>query len=137
MQKTSSLKLLFVVIFDVIFCISLILAFAFILFKTGINSYKLTSYLILLSTGIFSGFLTSNTFETKKLLKSYLVSTVFFIIYLACCLNLNEELLETSAYLASFLNVYFGTFLGILLSINRKPKRRKKWNISKHWILKL
>lgn len=110
---------------NILFCMITMILLGIIMFKTGFLEYELMSNIAMLLTGIYSGYSSSNRLETKKLLKSFAVSGVFLMLYLLTSLLLNNgEIGIFAEYIILIINLFFGTFIGIILSINKKPKRR-------------
>lgn len=117
-------QMLVLTILNILVTTLFIFVLSFIIFKLGFYEYNLASNFVMLFTGIFSGYLTSNIANSKKLPKSFLISALFCILYLGTCFILNNYKIDLIPYLSRIINLFFGTFMGLLLSMNKKPKRK-------------
>lgn len=115
-----------ITISNVLFCIVLLLLCSLATFKFDLKICSLLSLLCLLLTGIYSGSCTAKTVSHKKLLFAILNSTIFAVLYLALCFLYPGENSPFSAYMVAISNIYLGTFIGCILALDTKKKRRFK-----------
>lgn len=115
MNKTSNFIL--IAISNVLFCFILILISSFLILKFDFEQYSFITYLCLLLTGVFSG---KAKYQEKKLINSFISSTILFFIYLAISFVLKHEIVFINSYLIVAFNIYLGTLIGCILSVNQK-----------------
>lgn len=126
MIKTQNL--LSITLANTLFCMFLLLSFAFLNFKLNLQLEHLFSLIILLLTGIFCGFITSKKAQNKKLVYTGITSTIFLLLYLTISFLLKKSILVNNMHLICMFNIYFGAIIGCLLSLHQKDtlKGRKK-----------
>lgn len=129
MKKTANFIL--ITISNMLFCFILMLISSFVILKFKFYHYEFITYLCLLITGIFSS---QANFKEKKLLNSFISSTILFLIYLIITFVLHKGIIWINSYFIVAFNIYLGAFVGCVLSTNKKPHKKgrfKKWNTSK------
>lgn len=121
MTKT---KFICILALNIFFCSVLIVIFSLFLFNFKINFNEFFTQFILLLTGMFSGYISSKFVLHKKLVFALIVATILWILYMLCSFLYIGDFLLNTVYFICGLNIYFGTFLGSLLSICSKTKRK-------------
>lgn len=124
MNKVIKPNFLTISISNLLFCVVLVLCFAILSFNLNFAYNRLFSLIILLLTGIYSGYITSKTSSNKKLLYALISSTIFFLVYLIGSFLYIDNFSLNEAYLICMLNIYFGTFIGCILSIKERKGRK-------------
>ena len=120
MNKTPNFIL--ITISNLLFCFILILISAFLIFSFDLECLKFISYLCILLVGISSG-ISSSRSENKKLIYSLISSTIFFIIYFAISFFMKSEIINLYSYIIVAINLYLGTFIGCILTVNQKKTK--------------
>lgn len=127
-------NIFFITLANILFCIILLFAFAFLNFRLNINMERLFSLTILLLTGVFCGFITSKKSQNKKLMYTCISSSIFLLIFLAISFLIKKSFLISNEHLICALNIYFGAVIGSILSLHQKNTRKgrkKLWNTLK------
>ncbi len=126
MNKTIKPNFLIISISNLLFCTLLVICVAILSFNFKFEYERLLSLIILLLTVIYSGYTTAKTSSNKKLIYAFISSTIFFLTYLICSFLYVENFSFNQAYIICMLNIYFGTFVGCVLSANRKQRKGRK-----------
>lgn len=122
MKKTANFIL--ITISNMLFCFILMLISSFVILKFKFYHYEFITYLCLLITGIFSS---QANFKEKKLLNSFISSTILFLIYLIITFVLHKGIIWINSYFIVAFNIYLGAFVGCVLSTNKKPHKKGRF----------
>ncbi|MFI3226697.1 MAG: DUF3792 family protein [Clostridia bacterium] len=126
MNKVKKPNLIILTISNMLFCAILLLILALLSFNFNLDFNKLFSLLILLLTGIYSGFTTSKSASNKKLLYALISSTVFLLLYSSLIFWQNKQISFNQALLICALNIYFGTLIGTMMSLSKTKRKGRK-----------